>query len=334
MANEHMRYRYTRAFIVEGLLAREGQEIVLSDQPAEGCKFVLTGTPDSLLADADKSTAAGISAISRITVAGAPPPPQLLPLSVIVGQIRSERTKLMDGRMVFVCQFEGTAAAVTGAPVDKEGERFLILNRGAIDQITAKHEKDIDQAIGSLFAAEESVVRFEPLGESFRMIMADGSECLAVPFGGTAWGVSRRGIDAEREVKLKSRFERCFSSGKDLKTVTRLLSDSLLAKENRLKSFVSAWTSLEVFINKFSSEKPKCPEEEATQTGKIPALISRFNSAAENLGLEEREAKEAGFKKIKAVRDGLLHYGKDVEDSSLPIEETQNMVRAFLEKIE
>ena len=70
------------------------------------------------------------------------------------------------------------------------------------------------------------------------------------------------------------------------------------------------------------------------QTEKIPALISRFNSAAENLGLEEREAKEAGFKKIKAVRDGLLHYGKEVEDSSLPIDETQNMVRAFLEKIE
>jgi hypothetical protein len=90
----------------------------------------------------------------------------LLPLSVIVGQIRSERTKLIDGRMVFVCQFERTAAAVTGAPVDKEGERFLILNRGAIDQITAKHEKDIDRASGSLFAAEESVVRFEPLGEA------------------------------------------------------------------------------------------------------------------------------------------------------------------------
>jgi hypothetical protein len=70
------------------------------------------------------------------------------------------------------------------------------------------------------------------------------------------------------------------------------------------------------------------------QTEKIPALISRFNSAAENLGLEERKAKEAGFKNIKAVRDWLLHYGKEVEDSSLPIDETQNMVRAFLEKIE
>jgi hypothetical protein len=72
-----------------------------------------------------------------------------------------------------------------------------------------------------------------------------------------------------------------------LKTVTRLLSDSLLAKENGLKGFVSAWTSLEVFINKFSSKKTGCPEEEAMQTEKIPALISRFNSAAENLSLEE-----------------------------------------------
>jgi len=70
-----MRYRFARAFIVEGLLATEGQEIVLSDQPDKGRKFMLTGSADSLLTDADKSAAAGLIAISRITVAGAPPPP-------------------------------------------------------------------------------------------------------------------------------------------------------------------------------------------------------------------------------------------------------------------
>ena len=46
----YVRYRFARAFIVEGLLATEGQEIVLSDQPDEGRKFMLTGSPDSLLA--------------------------------------------------------------------------------------------------------------------------------------------------------------------------------------------------------------------------------------------------------------------------------------------
>jgi hypothetical protein len=114
MANKHMRYRYSRAFIVEGLLAREGQEIVLSDQPDERRKFVLTGTPDSLLADADKTTAAGLIVTSRFSVVEAPPPP---PVNVIVDEIRSERKKLLNQRMVFVCQFEGTAASVEGAPV-------------------------------------------------------------------------------------------------------------------------------------------------------------------------------------------------------------------------
>lgn len=52
-----MRYRFIRAFIVEGLLAQEGQEIVLSDEPGEGRKFVLAGSPDSRLADGDKSAA-------------------------------------------------------------------------------------------------------------------------------------------------------------------------------------------------------------------------------------------------------------------------------------
>jgi hypothetical protein len=89
MAEQQMRYRFARAFIVEGLLATEGQEIVLSDQPDKGRKFMLTGSPDSLLADADKSAAAGLIAISRITVAGAPPPPPPRPVSDIVDEIRS-----------------------------------------------------------------------------------------------------------------------------------------------------------------------------------------------------------------------------------------------------
>jgi hypothetical protein len=70
-----MRYRYTRAFIVEGALAREAQEITLFDEPSEGRKFVLTSTPDSFLADADKSAAVGLISISKISVAGFPPPP-------------------------------------------------------------------------------------------------------------------------------------------------------------------------------------------------------------------------------------------------------------------
>jgi hypothetical protein len=333
MAEQQMRYRFARAFIVEGLLATEGQEIVLSDQPDKGRKFMLTGSPDSLLADADKSAAAGLIAISRITVAGAPPPPPPRLVSDIVDEIRSARRQRLEGRMVLVCQFEGTADAVTGAPIDKEGERFLILGRAEIDKITAKHEKDIDRAIASLFMADASVVRCEPLGESFRVVMVDGLECLAVPLGGSAWMIARRAIDAAKEVELKSRFARCFGSDKDLKTVTRLLSDSLLAQDNKLRGFLAAWTSLEVFIKKFSSKDPIPPDKRA-QTRKEPALVNWFNSVCEQLGVENPAAKAVSFKKIKAVREEIFHQGKDVDDSFLPIEETQNLVRAFLEKIE
>ena len=75
-------------------------------------------------------------------------------MSEIVDEIRSTRKIRLEGRMVFVCQFEGMAAAVTGAPIDKEGERLLFLGRDEINNITAKHEKDVDRAIASLFAAE------------------------------------------------------------------------------------------------------------------------------------------------------------------------------------
>ena len=53
----------------------------------------------------------------------------------------------------------------------------------------------------------------------------------------------------------------------------------------------------------------------------------------EELGVEDQAAKAASFKRIKDVREEVFHYGEDVEDSAFPVEDTQNLVRAFLEKI-
>jgi hypothetical protein len=158
------------------LLAAEGPEIVLSDQPDKGRKFMLTGSPHSLLEDADKSAAAGLIAISRITVAGAPPLPPPRPVSDIVDEIsfgKATAPGRTDGSRLSVRR---NGRRGSGAPIDKEGERFLISGRAEIDKITAKHEKDIDRAIAILFVADASVVRCEPLGESFKVIMVDGSE--------------------------------------------------------------------------------------------------------------------------------------------------------------
>lgn len=335
MAEKKMRYRFVHAFIVEGLLTQEGQEIILFDQPDEHRKFLLTGAPDSWLADADKTAAVGARTLSRFTVAGAPPLPPIRTVSDIVNDIRSERRNRLAQRMVLVCQFEGTAGAVKGVQKDIEGERYLFSGQNEINDITAKHEADVDRATASLFAADASVVASEPVAISFRIMAADGSECLAVGLSaGPITVVTRRGIDAEKAIQMKRRFEKCFRSDeKKLKTVTRLLSDSLLAKANKLKSFVTAWTALEVVIHKLSSDNLGSAEKKAPEREKIPFLVARFNSAAENLLLEERETKEASFKKVKKVRDDLIH-GKDVEESSLPIEETHNLVRAFLEKVE
>jgi hypothetical protein len=118
---------------------------------------------------------------------------------------------------------------------------------------------------------------------------------------------------------------------KDLKTVTRLLSDSLLAQSNKLRGFLSAWTALEIFIKKFATKEDMPLDDERR---KVPALINWFNSLSNELGLENPAAKAASFKKIKDVREDVFHQGKDIDDSAFPIEETQNLVRAFLERIE
>ncbi len=330
MAEQKMRYRFVRAFIVEGLFARAVQEIVLLDQPGEGRKFVLTSAPDSFLADADISAARRAILGSRITVADAPPPPPLAPINVILERIRLQRKTRLDGRMVLVCQFEGTTDAMTRFAQGTEGHESLILGQAEIDKITGKDEKDIDRAVASLFVADASVVRCESLAQSLTLIGADGSERVVQLFDMSLSMVSRRAIDAEKEAEFKSRFARCFNSNRDLKTVTRLLSDSLLAEGNKLRGFLAAWTSLEIFIKKFSTKVPMPPDDERR---KVPALINWFNSLCEELGVENQAAKASTFEKVKTIREQVFHYGEDMDDSAFPIEDTQNLVRAFLEKI-
>jgi hypothetical protein len=226
------------------LFAREGQEIVLLDQPGEGRKFALTSAPDSFLADADISAARGAILGSRITVAGAPPPPPVAPMDVILERIRLERKTRLNGRMVFVCLFEGRTNAITSFPQGTEGQDSLILRQAAIDNITGKDEKGIDRALASLFVAEASVVRCELLAQSLTLTGADGSKRIVEPFDMSLSMVTRRGIGAEKEAEIKNRFTRCFDSNRDLKTVTWLLSDSLLAEGNKLRGFLSSWTAL------------------------------------------------------------------------------------------
>jgi hypothetical protein len=66
---------------------------------------------------------------------------------------------------------------------------------------------------------------------------------------------------------------------------------------------------------------------------KVPALRNWFNSLSNELGLENPTAKAASFKQIKNVSEEVFHQGKDIDDSAFPIAETQNLVRAFLDRI-
>lgn len=331
MADQKMRYRFVRAFIVEGLFARETQEIVLLDQPGEGRKFVLTSAPDPFLAEADVSAARGAILGSRITAAsGPPPPPPLAPMDVILDRIRSERKTRLDGRLVLVCRFEGTTDAITSFPQYTEGREVLILSQAETGQITGEDGKVIDRAVASLFVADTSVVRCEPLAQSLTMIDAAGSERLVLLFDMSLSSVSRRPIPADKEAEFKSRFARRFNSESDLTTVTRLLSDSLLAEGNRLRGFLAAWTALEIFIKKFSTKVPLPPDDERRKT---PALKNWFNLLCQELGVEDQTAKASTFEKVKDVREQVFHYGKDMDESAFPIEDTQNLLRAFLEKI-
>jgi hypothetical protein len=230
--------------------------------------------------------------------------------------------------MVLICQFDGTAEPLKLYTATRDGFTCTFINQSEADKIVEKHQPQIDRALASLFAADTLVVQFQELAESLTLTTEEDLDVVAIIVRIGISSVPRTFIDSQKEAKLQAGFERCFRSDKNLSRVTRLLSDSLLATKDKLKSFLAAWTSLEIFVNKFCGKQPAAP----SPAQKEPALVFRFNSAAKNLAVDDPDKKEATFKKVKKSRDELLH-GEEIDERVFPIEETQALVRAFLEKI-
>jgi hypothetical protein len=327
-----MEYHYLRAYIVEGTSVRDSQEILLYEDTAAGVKFVLSSQPDPYLTQADKAAAIPLRALW--TIEGQPEPPPAQPLGILTEQVRFARKKATNDRMVLICQFTSTANQLPlHGRAELEGTSFCFLDNSAVQKIIARHNSAIDRAIAGLFVATPNVIGFMLLTECFSFIAPDGSQTLANFTSGSVSCTTRRPFDPNLVDEMRNDFARYYLSEANLKTVSKLLSDSLLSDNNKLRRFLAAWTCLEVFIKKFG-KRPK-PANIATQQGssQIPHLVRLFESAALKLGLEHLEAELVSFKRVKKVRDDFIH-GEQVDVEFFPTEEIRSLIHSLLARVE
>lgn len=133
---------------------------------------------------------------------------------------------------------------------------------------------------------------------------------------------------------------------KEFKSITSLFSQSLIPTENtRLFSFISAWRSLEVFINKsqkdikdISLEILKNKPDDVPNSTLIKSILEvtndiyhlqqRFYLFATYYNGDSIEEDFDEFQSIQKIRNDYFH-GKNIDQKDLPLERTQKLFRKY-----
>jgi hypothetical protein len=129
----------------------------------------------------------------------------------------------------------------------------------------------------------------------------------------------------------------------NLESVFRLLQVALERRSDRFRAFLFAWTALEIFIRKVFAEyegeffgRLRSEANFARHVEWIAEvmdqkfnLVPMFSLIASELGVEEATDDVTEFKKVKRIRDDLVHRG-DYDERELPVAAAIELLRKYL----
>jgi hypothetical protein len=336
---EFMKYRYLAAFIIDGITLPAPVEITLLNTPDSRANIMLTSRPDAYLGPADVLMA--LSRRVRISVAGAPPPPPVQDLASLVQIARAERAAPVNGRPVLVVDVIGDRDFPNRSPNTPLDEIvFTVVDKQVVKDISKLHEKLIGQALASLALLAAPIYGLKKLSDFVLLDPASPSPVHVSPAGIDIKIAFRSSMPTELKESIESRFADLLGVP-DLETVMRLYADSLIQNEDYLRSFLAAWTAIEVFTNKVFGQyekdglpisKDELPDAMLAYLDRIRevmkgkyTLVNKFTLISYALDLPELDPSVAKFEEAKKQRDWLLH-GEQIEERLLPTSDVQRLL--------
>ena len=202
------------------------------------------------------------------------------------------------------------------------------------------HRSMIHAAISSLAVSTRNIERAEKVFEATYRSHEQHGIVHYCAFSGYAEAsvISQLPPDFDQEFREISQ---CLSENQDLASVFRLLASSYTHHTDKLASFLSAWSALEIFVNKaFPSQEKRLFDAIASSHKDFIArlrevmkdkyrLVDKFSLLATTISADTAVDDIKIFKDLKKIRDELLH-GADVNTSRLALETTQALLRRYL----
>jgi hypothetical protein len=341
-----MKYEYISAYQIFGLTHDPDKgdiEVFKSDDGLISAVF----TPDlrSHSYNADRGRAVGLFMLRGFT--GQNKVVDFLSaLEKEIQAIQEQREKNVGTSEVLVIHIIGEVDVVLSGPMRTESDFSVAFDLIDKEDIKAKYRNTISAIMSavSLSTNPPSDVR-RLLSDVY--LKDDSGNCLySISFSMSAEAYTSSRVSDEITALIAAH-ARSLLRLEPLSRVTRLLLQTSDKQNDRLRSFLSGWSALEMFLNKtflfyeqefirrsLIDNAPSGIEryidriKDAIQRGKYP-LLDKFIMIAACLGGATIEADIEIFRNLKDTRDDFFHK-QEIVENNLPVAELRTLLARYL----
>jgi len=273
---------------------------------------------------------------------------QDLPIAIDaeVTKIQEERASKKKTGTHAVIIVKGNAELNINQKLHRETDQFRICF-DAIDKESLQklHKDKIHSIVSSL--SMSTIPEYHAERETSGIYFIDEKDKPLYSFtmqGGRARVITSRPINDVEENEI-AKIIGLSVNNQQLKTPFRLFTQSLEFTQDELRSFISAWTALEIFTNKvFSSYEEKFIGNISDDHGThgVNQFLTRIKDVmkdkyrlSDKFALiasflsDEIEKDMELFKSMKNLRDDISH-GKEFNEEALPVENARKLVAKYL----
>lgn len=262
-----------------------------------------------------------------------------------VQAVRKQRSPVPETDGILIIEIKGESTAMVSGQAT-ETDHFMVCF-DAYDKETLKTQLQsrISAVVTALRLASNGAYKLEKIRDGSYLLSPEGkiTHSFSLKMGSPTLYVSRQMAD-ELVVRIREDVNLLLKENK-LDNVMRLFAHSLDRKTDSFRTFVSAWSALELFIAKVFPFYEEMLHDELAKVHVSPGVtryLSRIKEVMkEKYSLTDKftvisvfldpttDSKDiAKFTLIKKIRDNLFH-GDDIPDSSLPNNELQALFEKY-----
>jgi hypothetical protein len=340
------KYLHTLVYKIDGIqLGPGGGEIEIIADNAARFRAVVSTDPDDFCFEGDRWSA--LANLWLNALFGQPG------LEISSERITEELEKIRESRksqfgtgpyLIFVR--DGEIEDFSSAELVKDFEDFLVYQGGPPRETLRQPSRPyVRAALGAMTIAMGDVHGIKTVSDTVVFFRSDGKPLYCYTVSATADASVIRAISEEKLDSVEEWY-RVISRNPKFERVVRLLVASLQAEGDALRSFLYAWTALEILINKMFSQYEKRFFEELSEDHNLGAhrqylesvrevmkrkyrLTDKFALIAAVLSPANADEDLSQFKQAKKKRDDLMH-GQDVNEGTLPIPMIHELVRKYV----